>query len=202
MEFISPCGTWNFLSRPKVASCLFTQSPLCHQLIYHHFSIPVASLVAYRSCFITTSLLYIALNLRSSAAPLLNPLARRVPHPPYSACPDNGVQLPRKPGGGSHRTECTSLYVFMSACGINPGLIFCGAVSRIKKIIQLDEDIAQCSHNATFLIAIATVGLPKGLFIIRFPANMLFPGTIYTIHRRARVQRCQIRTKTAKDHPI
>ncbi|CRG90630.1 hypothetical protein PISL3812_07674 [Talaromyces islandicus] len=29
-------------------------------------------------------------------------------------------------------------------------------LSRIKKIIQLDEDIAQCSHNATFLIAIAT----------------------------------------------
>ncbi|EED22121.1 histone-like transcription factor, putative [Talaromyces stipitatus ATCC 10500] len=29
-------------------------------------------------------------------------------------------------------------------------------LARIKKIIQLDEDIAQCSHNATFLIAIAT----------------------------------------------
>ncbi|KAL2006310.1 hypothetical protein VTN00DRAFT_9964 [Thermoascus crustaceus] len=29
-------------------------------------------------------------------------------------------------------------------------------LSRIKKIIQLDEDIVQCSQNATFLIAIAT----------------------------------------------
>jgi DNA-directed RNA polymerase I subunit RPA43 len=29
-------------------------------------------------------------------------------------------------------------------------------LARIKKIIQLDEDIAQCSHNATFLIAMAT----------------------------------------------
>lgn len=29
-------------------------------------------------------------------------------------------------------------------------------LSRIKKIIQLDKDIAQCSHNATFLIAMAT----------------------------------------------
>ncbi|KAL1981118.1 hypothetical protein VTN96DRAFT_3052 [Rasamsonia emersonii] len=29
-------------------------------------------------------------------------------------------------------------------------------LSRIKKIIQLDEDIAQCSHNATFVIAMAT----------------------------------------------
>ncbi|KAA8650375.1 hypothetical protein EYZ11_000717 [Aspergillus tanneri] len=29
-------------------------------------------------------------------------------------------------------------------------------ISRIKKIIQLDEDIAQCSSNATFVIAMAT----------------------------------------------
>ncbi|OKL61162.1 hypothetical protein UA08_03544 [Talaromyces atroroseus] len=29
-------------------------------------------------------------------------------------------------------------------------------LARIKKIIQLDEEIAQCSHNATFLIAMAT----------------------------------------------
>ncbi|EAU31878.1 conserved hypothetical protein [Aspergillus terreus NIH2624] len=29
-------------------------------------------------------------------------------------------------------------------------------ISRIKKIIQLDEDIVQCSSNATFVIAIAT----------------------------------------------
>ena len=30
-------------------------------------------------------------------------------------------------------------------------------VSRIKKIIQLDDDIVQCSNNATFVIARATV---------------------------------------------
>lgn len=30
-------------------------------------------------------------------------------------------------------------------------------VSRIKKIIQLDEDIVQCSNNSTFVIAMATV---------------------------------------------
>ncbi|KKK16850.1 CBF/NF-Y family transcription factor [Aspergillus rambellii] len=29
-------------------------------------------------------------------------------------------------------------------------------ISRIKKIIQLDEDIVQCSSNATFLVAMAT----------------------------------------------
>ncbi|KAJ5243061.1 uncharacterized protein N7469_001388 [Penicillium citrinum] len=29
-------------------------------------------------------------------------------------------------------------------------------ISRIKKIIQLDEDIVQCSNNATFVIAMAT----------------------------------------------
>ncbi|KAI2790009.1 DNA polymerase epsilon subunit C [Penicillium oxalicum] len=29
-------------------------------------------------------------------------------------------------------------------------------ISRVKKIIQLDEDIAQCSSNATFVIAMAT----------------------------------------------
>ncbi|KAJ5635941.1 transcriptional regulator family: Histone-like TF [Penicillium longicatenatum] len=29
-------------------------------------------------------------------------------------------------------------------------------VSRIKKIVQLDEDIVQCSNNATFVIAMAT----------------------------------------------
>ncbi|KAJ6119911.1 hypothetical protein N7523_004191 [Penicillium sp. IBT 18751x] len=29
-------------------------------------------------------------------------------------------------------------------------------ISRIKKIIQLDEDIAQCSNNSTFVIAMAT----------------------------------------------
>ncbi|KAJ5121307.1 Histone-like transcription factor [Penicillium bovifimosum] len=29
-------------------------------------------------------------------------------------------------------------------------------IARIKKIIQLDEDIAQCSNNATFVIAMAT----------------------------------------------
>jgi hypothetical protein len=30
-------------------------------------------------------------------------------------------------------------------------------VSRVKKIIQLDDDIVQCSNNATFVIAMATV---------------------------------------------
>ncbi|KAJ5325725.1 hypothetical protein MYU51_000627 [Penicillium brevicompactum] len=29
-------------------------------------------------------------------------------------------------------------------------------ISRVKKIIQLDEDIVQCSNNATFVIAMAT----------------------------------------------
>ncbi|KAJ5279682.1 hypothetical protein N7478_005054 [Penicillium angulare] len=29
-------------------------------------------------------------------------------------------------------------------------------ISRIKKIIQLDEDIVQCSNNATFVVAMAT----------------------------------------------
>ncbi|KAJ5218619.1 uncharacterized protein N7498_000718 [Penicillium cinerascens] len=29
-------------------------------------------------------------------------------------------------------------------------------ISRIKKIIQLDEDIVQCSNNSTFVIAMAT----------------------------------------------
>ncbi|KGO78146.1 Histone-fold [Penicillium italicum] len=29
-------------------------------------------------------------------------------------------------------------------------------IARIKKIIQLDEDIVQCSNNATFVIAMAT----------------------------------------------
>ncbi|KAJ5160239.1 DNA polymerase epsilon subunit C [Penicillium canariense] len=29
-------------------------------------------------------------------------------------------------------------------------------ISRIKKIIQLDDDIVQCSNNATFVIAMAT----------------------------------------------
>lgn len=33
-------------------------------------------------------------------------------------------------------------------------------VSRIKKIIQLDEDIVQCSNNSTFVIAMATVSRP------------------------------------------
>ncbi|CAG7981770.1 unnamed protein product [Penicillium salamii] len=30
-------------------------------------------------------------------------------------------------------------------------------ISRVKKIIQLDEDIVQCSNNATFVIAMATM---------------------------------------------
>jgi len=34
-------------------------------------------------------------------------------------------------------------------------------VSRIKKIIQLDEDIVQCSNNSTFVIAMATVRHPS-----------------------------------------
>jgi hypothetical protein len=126
-------------------------------------------------------------------------LARRVPH---LVSPDNDVQLPRKPGGGSHRTECTPSYAFISAPGIYTGLILWCSVSRIKKIIQLDEDIAQCSHNATFLIAIATVSfIKKHCFFAKFLAN-IFSGIIHTIHSRARVQRCQIRTKTPKDHPI
>lgn len=47
-------------------------------------------------------------------------------------------------------------------------------MSRIKKIIQLDEDIAQCSHNATFLIAIATVSYHKEQFVIGFSAYRCF----------------------------
>lgn len=31
------------------------------------------------------------------------------------------------------------------------------AVSRVKKIVQLDDDIVQCSTNATFVISVATV---------------------------------------------
>lgn len=34
-------------------------------------------------------------------------------------------------------------------------------VSRIKKIIQLDDDIVQCSNNSTFVIAMATVRCPS-----------------------------------------
>jgi hypothetical protein len=34
------------------------------------------------------------------------------------------------------------------------------SVARIKKIIQLDEDIVQCSNNATFVVAMATVRDP------------------------------------------
>ena len=40
-------------------------------------------------------------------------------------------------------------------------------MSRIKKIIQLDDDIVQCSTNATFVISIATVSAPQYLHILR-----------------------------------
>lgn len=34
------------------------------------------------------------------------------------------------------------------------------AVTRVKKIIAVDEDITQCSNNAAFVITLATVGPP------------------------------------------
>lgn len=44
-------------------------------------------------------------------------------------------------------------------------------VARIKKIIQLDEDIVQCSNNATFVIAMATVCRALYLNTSRTPTN-------------------------------
>ena len=37
----------------------------------------------------------------------------------------------------------------------------CTAVARVKKIIAMDEDIAQCSNSAAFVISIATVSMPS-----------------------------------------
>jgi DNA-directed RNA polymerase I subunit RPA43 len=55
---------------------------------------------------------------------------------------------------------CTNLFleVCLRMAEKSANSIF-STVTRIKKIIQLDEDIAQCSHNATFLIAMATVSI-------------------------------------------
>ena len=50
------------------------------------------------------------------------------------------------------------------------GLTRC-LVTRIKKIIRLDDDIAQCSNNAAFVISVATVG-----FLLPWPLSI---GSVY-----------------------
>lgn len=47
-------------------------------------------------------------------------------------------------------------------------LTFHVAVARVKKIIAMDEDIAQCSNSAAFAISIATVSI---LQILPFPTD-------------------------------
>ena len=47
------------------------------------------------------------------------------------------------------------------------------AVTRIKKIIHLDENIAQCSNNAAFVIAVATVSNLSLISIFFLSKNML-----------------------------
>lgn len=37
------------------------------------------------------------------------------------------------------------------------------AVSRVKKIVQLDDEVIQCSNNATFVITAATVRDEKNI---------------------------------------
>jgi hypothetical protein len=60
--------------------------------------------------------------------------------------------------GGSHRPKRASLCEQITQVAPEAVRLMQGLVSRVKKIIQLDKDIAQCSHNATFLITMATVG--------------------------------------------
>jgi len=40
------------------------------------------------------------------------------------------------------------------------------SVARVKKIIAMDEDIAQCSTTAAFAISIATVGYIRTFFYL------------------------------------
>lgn len=78
------------------------------------------------------------------------------------------------------------------------------SVSRIKKIIQLDEDIVQCSNNATFVIAMATVCPINHPFKQSFRACLLTStlGDVHSISCRARAQCGQVREETPKDGSI
>lgn len=62
------------------------------------------------------------------------------------------------------RDEITGQSALPSACEPELCRIYSrglhATVTRIKKIIHLDEDIVQCSGNATFVVAKATVCLP------------------------------------------
>lgn len=74
-------------------------------------------------------------------------------------------------------------------------------MARIKRIIRADEDIVQCSTNATFLIAVATVRTPvrmrrrsrereKKDSVIILRANALLAhcvGDVRSVSHRARI---------------
>lgn len=77
-----------------------------------------------------------------------------------------------------------------------------GPVSRIKKIIQLDEDIVQCSSNATFVIAMATVRPASPYLKIYSKTIADRPGNVHPIPHRTGPQRRQVRAKTAQEHSI
>lgn len=55
------------------------------------------------------------------------------------------------------------------------------SVTRIKKIIRLDEDIVQCSNNAAFVISVATVRSPS---LIAAPVYRALRATAYDLDRR------------------
>lgn len=53
-------------------------------------------------------------------------------------------------------------------------------MARVKKIIAMDEDIAQCSNSAAFAISVATVSVVRILYCPK-PKTKTESGGFYSI---------------------
>jgi DNA-directed RNA polymerase I subunit RPA43 len=69
----------------------------------------------------------------------------------------------------------------------------------VKKIIAMDEDIAQCSNSAAFAISVATVRVRMIVVVILWLTKV---GDFHPVLNRASIQCCQIRAQTSKKHCI
>jgi hypothetical protein len=78
--------------------------------------------------------------------------------------------------------------------------LYLSAGARIMKIIKTDEDIYQCNKQATHLVSVATVWIPRrrSHFFLVSKAT----GNVYPVPRRARSQVTGSGAEAKKDHTI
>lgn len=75
-------------------------------------------------------------------------------------------------------------------------------MSRVKKIIRLDEDVSGCSNNAAFLVTIAAVRTPSSLGEAQLAHYVPSAGDVCSVFGGAGVEDDVWRPEAAEDNAV